>query len=50
METVKLNNDVMETSPSAGGFFYRRIGGTLFKVRVFTVRDMPIRWMKKFPG
>lgn len=36
MKTVKLNNDVTETSPSAAGFFYRRIGGTLFKVRVFT--------------
>ena len=36
METVKLNNDVTETSPSAAGFFYRRIGGTLFKVRVYT--------------
>ena len=36
METVKLNNDVTETSPTAAGFFYRRIGGTLFKVRVYT--------------
>ena len=36
METVKLNNDVTETSPSAAGFFYRRIGGTLFRVRVYT--------------
>lgn len=36
METVKLNNDVMETGPIAVGFFYRRIGGTLFKVRVYT--------------
>lgn len=36
METVKVNNDVAKTSPSAAGFFYRRIGGTLFKVRVYT--------------
>ena len=36
VETVKVNNDMAETSPSAAGFFYRRIGGTLFKVRVFT--------------
>ncbi len=36
IETVKLNNDVVETSPIAAGFFYRRIGGTLFKVRVYT--------------
>ena len=36
MEAVKVNSDVTETSPSAAGFFYRRIGGTLFKVSVFT--------------
>ena len=31
-----MNNDMAEFSPSAAGFFYRRIGGTLFKVRVYT--------------
>ena len=36
MEAVKLNNDMAKTSPSVAGFFYRRIGGTLFKVRVYT--------------
>ncbi|MFG6325210.1 MAG: hypothetical protein K1W41_29065 [Lachnospiraceae bacterium] len=36
MEAVKLNNDMAESSPSAAGFFYRRIGGILFKVRVYT--------------
>jgi hypothetical protein len=36
MEAVKLNNDMAESSPSAAGFFYRRIGGTLLKVRVYT--------------
>ena len=36
MEAVKLNNDMAKSSPSAAGFFYRRIGGTLFKVRVYT--------------
>lgn len=37
METVKTDNDrMMETSPHEAGFFYRRIGGTLFKVRVYT--------------
>ncbi len=36
MEAVKLNNDTVKSSPSAAGFFYRRIGGTLFKVRVYT--------------
>ncbi len=35
MEAVKLNNDMAKSSPSAAGFFYRRIGGTLFKVRVY---------------
>ena len=36
MESVKVNNDVEKASPSPAGFFYRRIGGTLFKVRVYT--------------
>lgn len=36
MEAVKLNNDMAKSSPSAAGFFYRRIGGTLFKVRGYT--------------
>ena len=36
MEAVKLNNNMAKSSPSAAGFFYRRIGGTLFKVRVYT--------------
>ena len=36
MEAVKLNNDMVKSSPSAAGFFYRRIGGILFKVRVYT--------------
>ncbi len=31
-----MNNDMTKSSPSAAGFFYRRIGGTLFKVRVYT--------------
>ena len=30
-----MNNDIAKSSPSAAGFFYRRIGGT-FKVRVYT--------------
>ncbi len=36
MEALKVNNGAAKTSPSAAGFFYRRIGGTLFKVRVYT--------------
>ncbi len=36
MEVLKVNNGAAKTSPSAAGFFYRRIGGTLFKVRVYT--------------
>lgn len=36
METVKVNKDMAKTSPSAAGFFCRRIGGTLFGVRVYT--------------
>lgn len=36
MEAVKVNNDVEKASPSPAGFFNRRIGGTLFRVRVYT--------------
>ena len=35
-ETLKMNNDAAETSPVPAGFFCRRIGGTLFVVRVYT--------------
>ena len=35
-EAAKMNNDVVKTSPVPAGFFYRRIGGTLLKVRVYT--------------
>ena len=31
-----MNNDMAKISPSVAVFFYRRIGGTLFKVRVYT--------------
>ncbi len=31
-----MNNDMAKSSPSAAGFFYRRIGEILFKVRVYT--------------
>lgn len=50
METVKLNNDVTETSHSAAGFFYHRIGGTLFKVRVYTGSGYADTLDEKFPG
>lgn len=36
MEAVELNNDAVGTSPAPAGFFYRRIGGTLFRVSVYT--------------
>lgn len=36
IETVKVNKDMRKTSPVEAGFFYRKIGGTLFKVRVYT--------------
>lgn len=51
MEAVKVNSDVTETSPSEAGFFNRRIGGTLFKVRVYTgsgyadTLDEKISWL-----
>ena len=36
MEALKVNNDVEKSSPVEAGFFCCRIGGTLFKVRVYT--------------
>ncbi len=39
MKAAKTNNDVVKTSPVPAGFFYRRIGGTLFMVRVLRVWD-----------
>jgi len=36
MEAAKTNNDAVKASPVPAGFFYRRIGGTLFRVRVYT--------------
>ena len=36
MEKDKLNKDKTGTSPNKAGFFYRRIGTTLYKVSVFT--------------
>ena len=49
MEAVKLNNDMAKSSPSAAGFFYRRIGGTLFKVRVYTGSGYADTLDKKIP-
>lgn len=31
-----MDKDKTETSPNKAGFFYRRIGTTLYKVSVFT--------------
>ena len=36
MEKDKLHKDKTGTSPNKAGFFYRRIGTTLYKVSVFT--------------
>ena len=50
METVKTDKDrTMETSPNEAGFFYRRIGGTLFKVRVYTGAGYADTLDKKIP-
>ena len=48
-ETLKMNNDAAETSPVPAGFFYRRIGGTLFKVRVYTGSGYADTLDKKIP-
>ena len=49
MEAVKVNNDVEKSSPNEAGFFYRRIGGTLFKVRVYTGAGYADTLDKKIP-
>ena len=36
METEKRNNDGRKPGSYEAGFFFRRIGGTLYKVRVLT--------------
>lgn len=48
-ETLKMNNDAAESSPVPAGFFYRRIGGTLFKVRVYTGSGYADTLDKKIP-
>lgn len=48
-EEAKMNNDVVKTSPVPAGFFYRRIGGTLFKVRVYTGSGYADTLDKKIP-
>ena len=48
-ETLKVNNDAAESSPVPAGFFYRRIGGTLFKVRVYTGSGYADTLDKKIP-
>ena len=48
-EILKVNNDAAESSPVPAGFFYRRIGGTLFKVRVYTGSGYADTLDKKIP-
>ena len=36
METEKLNNGDRKSGSCEAGFFYRRIGGTVYKIRVLT--------------
>ena len=48
-ETLKVNNDAAESSPVPAGFFYRRIGRTLFKVRVYTGSGYADTLDKKIP-
>ncbi len=44
-----MNNDMAKSSPSAAGFFYRRIGGMLFKVRVYTGSEYADTLDEKIP-
>ena len=36
MEAEKLNNGNRKSGSCEAGFFYRRIGGTVYKIRVLT--------------
>ena len=36
MEAEKLNNGNIKSGSCEAGFFYRRIGGTVYKIRVLT--------------
>jgi len=36
MEAEKLNNGDRKSGSCEAGFFYRRIGGTVYKIRVLT--------------
>lgn len=49
MEALKVNNDVERSSQVETGFFCRRIGGTLFKVRVYTGAGYADTLDKKIP-
>ncbi len=48
-EVLKTNSDALKTSPHEAGLFYRRIGGTLFKVRVYTGSGYADTLDKKIP-
>ena len=50
METVKTDNDkMMDTSPVRLDFFTEESAGRFSRSGYIRVRDMPTRWMKKFP-
>ena len=48
-EILKVNNDAAESSPVPAGFFYRRIGGTLFQGRGYTGSGYADTLGKKIP-
>ncbi len=48
-ETLKVNNDVAESSPVPAGFFTEESAGHFSGSGYIRVRDMPTRWMKKIP-
>ena len=49
MEAAKVNNGMTKSGPVEAGFFCRRIGGTLFKVRIYTGSGYADTLDKKIP-
>ena len=49
MEAEKLNNGDRKSGSCEAGFFYRRIGGTVYKIRVLTSETVQIPFRTRFP-
>ena len=49
MEAEKLNNGDRKSGSCEAGFFYRRIGGTVYKIRVLTSENSTDTFRTRFP-